>query len=152
MIAQRERDVIVHAQFVDQPEILEHHANPPPQRGPGGAIQRRRIAVEQPQRTVRGLLGQADNVQQGGLARAGCAGHKTEIAGLQRQRDVVQQLGAAVIALSNMFEPDHHPPRDTGDPRRAGAQRESAVGGASASSPISRPPPVRAARSRWFPA
>ena len=116
--AQWQGDVVAHAELVDQPEILEDDADTPPQRGSGGAVQRRYIAVEQRQTTTRGTLRQGHDAQEGCLADAARPGQEAEIAGRQGQRYVVQQLGAVIPPLADMFEPDHRPLRRRRSPGR----------------------------------
>ena len=72
----------------------------------------RRLAVassvaEQGDQAAAGRLGDTDQFQQGGFARARKPGQEGERSRLQREADIAQHFGAGAIAHADIFEADH---------------------------------------------
>ena len=99
----RDGDVLRHRHVREQADLLEHVADAPPQRDgiERRAHRRRRCAP------ARGRLGQAiDELQQRGLAGAGCADDDQKFARLHIERDVIERRRSITEALADILERD----------------------------------------------
>ena len=119
--AQRQRDVVERGKVRHQPEILEHHADPPPEAGQARARQGDDVRIEQADRTPARPLGEVEQLEQRGLARTGCAGEEIEGAFVQREAQVRERLGARPIAQPDILELDNRGHRGAVFPRWWGA-------------------------------
>ena len=97
--------------MVQQAEILEDHADLAAQRGHLGPAERADILPQDRQKAARRAQAQMHHVQEGGLAGAAGAGQEMKAAGLDRDTDVLQYLGADAIPESDIIKTDH---RDSG--------------------------------------
>ena len=102
--AQRQRDVVEGGEMIDQAEILEHDADPAPQR----RQLRRAAGARRPGRTARSGRATAArrdrSAQQARLAGAARPGEKMERAGGELQGDVAQHLGPRAVAHGDILE------------------------------------------------
>ena len=78
--AQRQGDIVERREMRDQPEVLEYHADAPPEAGQALARQGAGILSEQPDRAMGRSLRQIDELEQRRLARAGLSGEEVEAA------------------------------------------------------------------------
>ena len=104
--AQRKRDIVERRQMADQPEVLEDHADPAAE---GGQRLARRVAqflAEQADPAARRALGEVEQFEQRGLARARRAGEEIEAAAAQPEVEVAQHLGAGAVAQAHPVEFD----------------------------------------------
>src|SRR5579885_2358021 len=90
--------------MVDEPEILEHHADLAPQARHVAPRRRGNFAVEQRYEPARGPLRQVHQLEQARFAGAAAAGEEMEGAGLQAERDVAQDLGTRAIPHADVLE------------------------------------------------
>ena len=104
---ERQGDIVEGRQMIQQPEILEHHPDAAAEgrqvAAPGGG----QFGAEQGDQAPAGRLGDIDQLQQRGLARARKAGQEGERARLQRETDIAQHFGARAIAHADIFKANH---------------------------------------------
>ena len=93
--------------MVEQPEILEHDADPSPQAGDVVLGERGGVLAEQLDEAARRLQRQEDQAQQRGLAGAGRPGEELEGLRLDREGDVAQDLGTHAVPQADILESDH---------------------------------------------
>jgi hypothetical protein len=90
----------------DQGEILEHHPDPAAKPGQPLARHRDDILAEQPDEAPARPLGEIEQLQQRGLARAGRARQKIETALAQREGQVGKRFSARPVAQTDIVELD----------------------------------------------
>ena len=95
--------------MVEQPEILEHDADAPPQCRQRVLAERRDIVAEQRDQSARGPQRQEQQAQEGGLAGARRAGEKLERLRVDAKGQIAQDLGTEAVAQPYMLEPNHVP-------------------------------------------
>jgi len=91
---QRQGDIVEGRQMRQQPEILEHHADPPAQGRQDTAARTAGLGVQQGQAAAGGPDREVHQAQQTGLAGARGAQQPAEHARVQLEADVVQHLRA----------------------------------------------------------
>ena len=113
--AQRQGDVLVGRQVVEQAEVLEHDADPPPQRGDLVLAERRRILAEDVDRAARRLQAEQHQLEHGRLAGAGRAGEELEALRRDRKIEVAQHLRSDAVAQTDIVKAQQRrPSRDGG--------------------------------------
>src|SRR5690606_21725718 len=91
-VEQRELDVLVDRQLVDQVEALEDEAErAPPEVGPAALVVARDVGAVEDEPPAAGLVEQAEDVEQRGLAAAARPHDGDELAGPGLERDVVER-------------------------------------------------------------
>ncbi len=116
--AQRQSDIFKCREMVQQAEILKHHADSPADgrkiAAPGGG----HVLPEQGDQAPAGRLGDVNQLQKRGFARARQAGQKGKGARLQDEGDVAQDLGPGAVAHADIFKTNHEAPTLALAPRR----------------------------------
>ncbi len=107
--------------MVEQAEILEHHADAPPQRRERIRRQSRDIVAEQIDQPARRLEREKQHPQERGFARAGRPGEKLERVRLKPEADIAQHFRADAVAQTDVFEADHASSESALDGHRARA-------------------------------
>jgi hypothetical protein len=102
--AQRQRDIVIGGQVIDQAEILENHT----QTAAEGRQLRARlgdyIASEHADRAARRTLREIEQFQQRGLARPARAGEEIEPTGKQSEGQIAQNLTVRAVAKADIVE------------------------------------------------
>ena len=93
--------------MVEEAEILEDDADPPPQIGAAVLAQGCRVMIEHADQAAGRPQRQQHQPQQRGLAGAGRAGEELEGMPADPEIEVAQHLGAEPIAQADILEPDH---------------------------------------------
>ena len=104
--AQGQGGVVEHRDMVEQPVLLEHHADAPPERRSLAPRHGQHVLAEQADPSARRLVGQVDQLEQRAFPRARGAGEEMEGSGPQLEGDVLQHLRRAAVAHAHAFEAD----------------------------------------------
>ena len=112
--AQRQRDVFVGGEVVEQAKILEDDADAAAQGRDRVFVERGDIAAEQTDEAARRLQREQDELQQGRLAGARGAGQELERLRLDAKADVLEDLAAHAVAQADVFECDQTTPLSAG--------------------------------------
>jgi hypothetical protein len=108
--AQHERDVLQDGLALEQLEVLEHHADRPPQLRDLVVRDRGHVAPADQDLALRGQLLAEDQLEEGRLARAGGPGQEAELALADVERDVRKSRALPVVLLVDVEGLDHNPP------------------------------------------
>ena len=106
---QRQSHVIEGRHVVEQPEILKHDADAPPQRSEVVLAERGGIVAEQRNQPPRGPQREKQQTQKRGLAGARGSGEELKRMRIDAERKIPQDLGPEAIAQSYVLEPDQLP-------------------------------------------
>ena len=90
--------------MADQPEILEHHADPPPKRGQAGARHLGQFLAEQADPAAGRALREVEQFEQRGLARARRPGEEIEAPADEPEIQVAEHLAPGAVAEPNAVE------------------------------------------------
>ena len=101
--------------MVEQPEILQHDADPLAQVRDLILAEQRDVVAEQIDEAAGRPQRQEQQPQQRGLAGAGGAGQELEGMGGDQEREVAQNLRAEPVAQTYIFEPNQAQLRSMGD-------------------------------------
>src|SRR5690606_1905285 len=107
---ERQRDVLERGQVVEQPEILEHHADLAAHGRHRAPRQGRDVAAEQGDQSPRRTMREEQELQQRRLPSAADAGEKMERPRLQREGQVAQNLRTHPVAHADVLESDNRLP------------------------------------------
>ena len=102
--AERQRHVVEGREMLDQPEILEDDADPPPERRHLSPRRGRDLAAEERDQAARGTLGEIDQLQQARFAGAAGAGEEVEGAGLEMERDIAEYFRPRAVSHPDILE------------------------------------------------
>src|SRR5215470_6792937 len=105
--AQRQRNIVESSEMVEEPEVLEHHPDPPPQHGERIGAQGGGVVIEQRDQSPGRLERQKQKAQQRTLAGAGGTAEKLERARRNVEGEVAQNFGAEPVAQSDILELNH---------------------------------------------
>src|SRR5690606_20519560 len=100
----RQRHVVERGQVRDEPEILEHDADPAAKGGQRLAWERDHVGPEHPDDPARRPLREIEQLEQRGLAGAARAGEEVEAPRIERERDVAQHLALGAVAQADVIE------------------------------------------------
>ncbi len=109
--AQRQRDVLIGRQMVEQAKILEDDADAAAQIGDRILAEARGVAVEQADEAARRLQRQQDETQQGRLAGARRAGEELKRLRPDLETDVLQDFSSHSVSQTDIFKSDQARPR-----------------------------------------
>ena len=93
--------------MVQQPKILEHHADAAAKRRQLAATRGGKFLPEQADKPPGRRLGQIDQLQKGGLACTGKAGQEGKRASLQFKTDIAQHFGTRAVPHADIFKANH---------------------------------------------
>ena len=102
-----QRHIVVGRKMIQQPEILEHHADAAAKRRQIAAARGGKFLPEQGDEPPGRRLGQIDQLQKRGLARAGQAGQEGEGAAFQLESDIAQHFGPGAVPHADIFKANH---------------------------------------------
>ena len=101
---QRQGDIVIGGQVLNQPEVLEHHPQAAAEARQAIARQGDRIGPEHPDHPARWALGQVQQPKQRRLPRAAGTGQEIKAARKQGERYVAQHFAIGTIAQSDIVE------------------------------------------------
>src|SRR5207253_1365940 len=101
---QRQRDIVERGQMANQPEILEHDPDPPPELGEPVARGVGQILAEQSDAATGRSLSKIEQLQERGLARARWPREKVKPSLRQPEVEVAQNLPARAVAQADAVE------------------------------------------------
>jgi hypothetical protein len=104
---QRQRDVLVGAQVIEQAEILKHNADPAAQCRQRILVERRNIVTELGDQPPGRLQREKQQLEQRRLARPRWPGQELERMRLDAEREVAQDLRPQAIAQPYILESNH---------------------------------------------
>src|SRR5699024_2895540 len=96
--AQRQSDIVINAEMVDQPEILKNHPDPPAQLGPAIAAQANSVPAKKRYAAAARALLEIKKLQQGGFTRAAGPDQAMKGARLKMQGEAGEDLRSLAIA------------------------------------------------------
>ena len=102
----RQGDIVEGGEMGDEPEILEDDADPPPEAGQALPRHGDDVLAEQFDQAAARPLGEVEELEERGLARARRAGEEVEAAVAQREAEVRQRLRSRAIAQPDIVELD----------------------------------------------
>ena len=97
-------DVVQRRQVVEQPEVLEHDADPPPQRRQFRPLQRCHVMAEHGDEAARRAVGKVHEAKQRRLAGAAGAGQEMERPRFQCEADIAQHFRPGAVAHADILE------------------------------------------------
>src|ERR1700679_1283819 len=95
--------------MVEQPEILKHDPDTPPDGRQVPAPSGSQFGAKQGYQAARRRFGDIDELELGGFARPRQAGQEGERAWLQRETDIAQHFRPGAIAHADIFKANHGP-------------------------------------------
>src|SRR5262249_31699720 len=142
---QRQSHVLEGRHVVEQPEILKHDADAPPQRSEVVLAERGGIVAEQRDQPPRGPQRKEQQTQKRGLAGARGAGEELKRTRLDANRKLPARLGPLAIAQPSVLEPDHLPrPKEPSPPGGPAVWRPASTRPYGSESALRRLPLLRA--------
>ena len=103
--AQRQRHVLVGCEMVQETKVLEHNADPPPQRRQVVLAQRRGVTAKDANRSPRRAEREQHQPHEGRLARAGRTGEELKALRVDGKIEVANDLRSHAVAQTDVFEP-----------------------------------------------